>query len=141
MAGDRAHQQPHAGAAIAAVDRLPGRAPGRAAHDPGAVLLPLGIGAERADRGGGVEHVLAFEQAFDPRLARGHRAENQRPVRDRFVARHGDMAAEAAARRSDQPVGRIEMGVPVHAACDVRLAACFLRMIRATSSATSSACA
>ena len=54
-------------------------------------------GAERAGRGGGAHHVLAFEQAGDLGLADRQEAEDHRPVRDRLVAGHADAALERAA--------------------------------------------
>ena len=52
---------------------------------PGAGALDRG--AEGAHGAAGVEHVLALEEAADPGLADRERAEDQRAVRDRLVAR------------------------------------------------------
>jgi hypothetical protein len=41
-----------------------------------------------AHRGGGGQHVLAFEQAGDAGFAHGQRAQHDRAVADRLVARH-----------------------------------------------------
>ena len=46
--------------------------------------------------------VLAFQQAGDAGFADRQRAENQRPVRDRFVARHADTAGQRAAAAGGQ---------------------------------------
>ena len=61
-------------------------------HAPGAG--PGDRGAEGAHGGGGGEHVLAFEQAFDRGFADGERPQHQRAVRDRLVARRPDRARE-----------------------------------------------
>lgn len=44
--------------------------------------------AEGPHRLGRVQHVPAFQEAGDPRLAHRHRPEDQGAVRDRLVARH-----------------------------------------------------
>ena len=96
-AGD-AHGEAHAGAGIAVVDDAPParggrRRRGRATRQaPGAVRVTRR--AEGAHGGGGGEHVLALEQALDRGLADGERAEHQRAVRDRLVARRPDRARE-----------------------------------------------
>ena len=56
----------------------------RARQAPSAAALDLG--AQRAHRRGGAQHVLAFEQAVDLGLADGDAAQHQRAVRDRLVA-------------------------------------------------------
>jgi hypothetical protein len=43
-----------------------------------------------------MDNVLALQQAADRGLADSHGAQNQRPVRDRFVAWNPDMALEGA---------------------------------------------
>ena len=99
-AGDGAHHQAAAGAGIAEIERRrraaakpPTPTPWtRQAPSPGA----LDRGAERPHGVGGVEHVFAFEQARDPGLADRQGAEDQRPMRDRLVARHADAAAQGA---------------------------------------------
>ena len=58
--------------------------------------------AERAHGLGGVEHILAFEQPGDPGLADRERAEDQRAVRDRLVARHARAPRERAAAPGGQ---------------------------------------
>jgi hypothetical protein len=50
--------------------------------------------AHRPERRGRGHHVLAFEQAGDARLAHRQRAEHQRAVADRLVARHADAAGK-----------------------------------------------
>ena len=46
------------------------------------------LGAQRAHRGGGAQHVLAFQQAGDARLAHREGAEHQRAMADGLVAGH-----------------------------------------------------
>ena len=89
MAGQDSHQEARAGARIAQVQDLLGRrqpAQATAPDPPGAVGLADDLGAERGHRLGGAQHVFALEQAADPGLAHGERADHQGPVRDRFVA-------------------------------------------------------
>ena len=54
---------------------------------PAAVRAALDRGAQRAHGRGGAQHVVALEQAVDLGVAVGQRAEDQRAVRDRLVAR------------------------------------------------------
>ena len=68
--------------------RLLEAADAHALDPPGPGAGPLDRGAEGPHRPAGVEHVLALEQAADPRLADRQRAEDQRAVRDRLVAGH-----------------------------------------------------
>ena len=96
---NRAHDEPAAGAGIAEVEHATGLAkPGDsdAVDAPGAFAGAFDRGAERPHRLAGVEHVLAFEQSADARLSDRERAENQRPVGDRFVAGHADAPLERA---------------------------------------------
>ena len=67
-----------------------------AVHAPLPAAMPFEPGAERTQGLRGIEHVLAFKEAADPRLADRERAENERADRDRFVARHTRMAVERA---------------------------------------------
>jgi hypothetical protein len=55
----------------------------------------LDLGAESPNGACGVEHVIAFEQSADPRLAAREAAENQRPVRDGLIAWNLDFAVQA----------------------------------------------
>ena len=93
VAADDAHHQPGAGAGIAEIERFARRRqraePGpRTRHRPGAE--PLDLGAERLARLAGAQHVVAFEQAVDFRVAAGQQAEEKGAMRDRFVARRAD---------------------------------------------------
>ena len=63
---------------------------------PGALPGPLHGGAERPHGAAGVDHVLAFEQAADPRLPHGQSAQDQGAVGDRLVAGHADAAPEGS---------------------------------------------
>jgi tetratricopeptide (TPR) repeat protein len=58
------------------------------AKDPAALAAALELDPERAQRRRHREHVLPFEQAADAAFADRQRAEQQRPMRQRFVARH-----------------------------------------------------
>jgi hypothetical protein len=60
------------------------------------VRAALDLGAHRAHRGGGAQHILALEQAADRRLADRQAAEHQRAMRDRFVAGRAQRAVQAA---------------------------------------------
>ena len=110
----RAHDQPHAGAGVAVVDdvlRLPEAADADALDPPLAGPEPLDRRAEGPHRPAGVDHVLALEQAGDPGLADRQRAEDQRPVRDRLVARHLGASAERPAGRGAH---RFRLAMPGH---------------------------
>jgi hypothetical protein len=65
IAGDRAHHQPHAGAGVAAIDDVGGldQAPPPPLDPPGALAPPFDGRAQRPHRLGGVEDVVALEQA------------------------------------------------------------------------------
>src|SRR5205807_166086 len=98
----RAHDARAAGAGIAEIERVARLAKAGdadAANMPGAVAGALDDGAQRAHGGRGVEDILAFEQTGDLRLAHGERAEDERTVRDRLVARHADAARPTSPRR------------------------------------------
>ena len=115
--GDRAargrpHHEPAAGAGIAEIERAARHAKAsdpHAANMPGAIVAPFDRGAERAHGVGGVEDVLAFEQTGDCRLTNRERAEDERAVGDRFVARHADGAHKrrAAARAQGRGGGGV----------------------------------
>ena len=61
---------------------------------PGTFAGALDGGAERSHGMAGIEHVVAFEQPRDAGLPHRERAEDQGPVRDRFVAGHAHAALE-----------------------------------------------
>ena len=97
MAGDDAHEEPRAGAGIAEIDdvlRLYEAADPDAVDMPAPRRLAVDLGAERAHRLGGAQHVLALEQAADMGAPDGERAQHQRAMRDRLVAGHADPAGE-----------------------------------------------
>ena len=96
--GDQAGGEPGAGAGIAEVDRVVGRAKAAnadAADMPAAVAPALDRGAERGHGAGGVDHVLGFEKAGNGGLADGERPQHQGAVGDRLVARDRGAAMEA----------------------------------------------
>ena len=97
MARQDAGQQPRRRARVAHVQHIGGlhqatHAPPR--HAPGARTILCHLPAERPHRGGRAQHVLAFEQAADPRLANRQGAEHKGAVADRLVAGNGDGAPE-----------------------------------------------
>ena len=97
--GHAAHDQPYPGAGIAAVDHVNGFGKAtdpHAMHRPCAFTVARHLGPEGAHRLGGVQHILAFQQAGDARFAHGHRAEDQRAVADRLVPRHFGPAGQRA---------------------------------------------
>ena len=96
----RPHQQPHAGAGIAAVDhivRLGKAADTHPVHGIGAAAVVDDLGPESAHGFGGVEHVLPLQKPGDRGLAHGHGAKDQAAVRDRLVAGHFGGAAKRPA--------------------------------------------
>ena len=108
-AGDRSEHEPAPGSRIAEIKR--GGRFGKAgdadaADDPRAGAAPLEKGAERLHRLRGVEHILAFEQSADFASRRRKRAEDQRPMRDRFIAGHAHAAAERAMAAGGERSGR-----------------------------------
>ena len=105
MAGDDAHHQPRAGAGIAEIEGLGGlqqRAEPGAPDAPAPVGMAHDLRAELAAGLRGAQHVLAFEKPFDLRFADGEQAEDQRAMRNGFIAgrahaarkRPGSMGAE-----------------------------------------------
>ena len=104
LAGDRVarddtHQEAHAGAGVAHVERRGGlgqAADADAVNAPHAVIAALNFSAQGAQRPDRAHHVVALEQPGDRRLADGERAEHQRPVRDRLVAGDAGQAVERA---------------------------------------------
>ena len=89
MAADDAHHQPRSRAGVAEVERLAGaeqRAQSRAEDAPISLAAPRHGRAKLAAGAGGVENVIAFEQTLDRRLADAKQPEDQRPMRDGFVA-------------------------------------------------------
>jgi hypothetical protein len=97
MGGNQPHQEARRGARIAHVERrsrLQQRADTDAVDAPFAFAGALDAGAHGAHGGGGGQHVLALEQAANPRLAHGQRAQHDRAVADRLVAGHADLALE-----------------------------------------------
>ena len=97
LAGEDPGDQAHEGAGVRAVDRAAGpaeaaKALAEDAERVGAVLVDL-----HAERTHGRDRRLGVGRAAesrDPRLAVADRADQHRAVRDRLVARHGDVAEE-----------------------------------------------
>jgi hypothetical protein len=94
-----AEHQPAAGTGITEIERR------RRAHEaadadavdaPDAVAAAFQPGTERAHHVGGVQHVLAFQEAFDRGLAHRQRPQDEGAVRDRLVARHAGAALQGA---------------------------------------------
>src|SRR5256885_1371796 len=82
-AGDSPHHQPASGTGIAKIERrLRLREPGytNAAHRPGEFTGSLYPCAQGPHRLGGIQHVLALEQARNPGFADRQRAQNQGTV-------------------------------------------------------------
>ena len=113
MAGQDAGEQTGRSAGIAElqhVGRFTPAAHAEAAHPPAAGRAVVGhLGAKGPQRAGGCQHVLAFEQALNRRLAQRQRAEHQGAMRDRLVAWTADATAQAVDRMSDE-FGRIGSG-------------------------------
>src|SRR5260370_8698348 len=81
--GYRSHDQPATGTGIAKIKRH--RRLGKTRDPdtidlPGAFADPLDPGAERPHGFCGVEHILAFEQAGNPRTSHRKTADNQGPM-------------------------------------------------------------
>ena len=99
----------------AAIKTLERRARGRepmqadAMHDAPRRLGRLDRDAERAERGGRRARVLAFEKPADMGRALGERSQHDGAVRNRLVARHGEVAADRAGRRA-RPAERRAQG-------------------------------
>src|SRR4029077_3580677 len=102
-----AHHQPRARARIAEIENRLGlseAADARAAHAPASLRMMLDRRAELPASLRGAQHVVAFEEALDPRFADGQKPENERPVRGRFVAGNAHAAGErAGAFRRERP--------------------------------------
>jgi hypothetical protein len=93
-AGDP-HGEADPGAGVAVVDdalRLEEAADAQSLDPPGSGIVARHRCPEAAHGRGGGEHVLAFEQSLDGRLADGKRAEHQGAVGNRLVAGRTDGA-------------------------------------------------
>jgi len=101
-----AEEEPRRGSGVAEIDDIIGlckTAEPDPVDQPAAVFGADDPGAHRAQRGRGCQHVLAFEEPRYLGAADGERAEHQRAVRNRFVARHPDRAGQRRRRaRRDQ---------------------------------------
>src|SRR6185437_11890484 len=94
-----------AGAGIAEIERRRRLGEPRnadAVQAPRAHIGALDVCSKGAYGLAGIEHVLAFEQTGNARLADRKRTENERAVRDRFVARHAHTALQRAGTAGGQ---------------------------------------
>ena len=108
--GRRAHDQPHPGAGVAAVDHIRRLGePARALDPPDPFAAPLDGGPERRHRGRRPTDVLAFQQPLDLGDAAGQRPQDQRPMADRLVAGRAHHARQGAGTAGDE-VGRAHPG-------------------------------
>ena len=80
-----------------------------AVHRPGEIAGSFHLGAQRPHRLGGIEHVLALQQARNPGFADRQRAQNQGAVRNRLVAGNPDLPGQGAAGAGLQR-GRVSGG-------------------------------
>ena len=101
LAGQQAHQQPHRGARIAAVELAARRAqsvPPDSVHDHPPVLRAFDPHAQRPEHVHRRDRVGALQKAADPRRAVGDRAKHDRAVRNRLVPGHPQRAGQTSAR-------------------------------------------
>jgi len=102
--GDRAtrHRSEHEPASsprVAEIEYAPGRGKARdadAVDAPFSRTAPVNPGAERRYRLAGVKYVFTFEQSINSRLADRKRTEDERAMRNRFVAWHTHAALKWA---------------------------------------------
>ena len=119
--GHRAKGQPAAGGGIAEIERARrrGKAPDAdAVNAPNALSRPFQPGAERAHGIGGMDDVLAFQQAADRAFADRQSRKDQGAVRDRLVAGYAD----AALKRGTTAGGQRRRGGGVHGAISLKVA-------------------
>ncbi len=110
LTGEDPRDQPNERPGIRAVDRSPGRdeAVQPFPEDPQRVPAPCSytVDPERAHRRDGGLGVRRAAEPRDARLAVADRADQHRAVRDRLVARDGDVPDEPRHRLDDQGVER-----------------------------------
>ncbi len=96
VAGHHAKHQPRAGPGIAEIEAAQWavQAADALASDLDDAIFPAHLGAKRRDGTGRGQDVVGLEQAGDAGPPRGQGAEDQRPVRDRLVARHPRAAGQ-----------------------------------------------
>ena len=116
MAGQDAREQAGRGAGVAEIEHVGGLAAAahaEAADPPDAAgsgpASCIDLGAQRAQRGGGAQHVLALEQAAHGGFAQRQRAEHQGAMGHRFVARRAHAALQAGDGAGDK-LGRMGSG-------------------------------
>ena len=88
---------PYTGEVVPIAPIPPPRTRADAAYRPGKLTGPLHPGAQRPHRFGGIEHVLALEQAGNPGFADRQRAEDQGTVRNRLVAGNANFSGQGPA--------------------------------------------
>jgi hypothetical protein len=69
---------------------------------PFSLTEPVDPGAQRFYGLAGVEYVVTLQQSADSGFADGKSAEDQSPMRDRFVARHANATSQCAAPAGDE---------------------------------------
>src|SRR6185437_12722048 len=97
--------QPATGAGIAEIERSAGlrkSSDANAMNSPQALGGPFQPGAERAHGRGGMQDVLAFQQAGNRRFTDPQGPENQGTMRNRFVARYPGPALQGPGAAGDQ---------------------------------------
>ena len=106
MAGERPEEEPGRRAGVAEIERPIGfgeAARTTAMDAPAALILALELDPEGAECGCHGEHVGPLQQTADPTFASRERAEQQRAMRQRFVARDDRLALQASHRMGTQP--------------------------------------
>jgi hypothetical protein len=110
------HHQPAAGGGIAEIQhirRLPEATDADPLHPPNGFGSAHDGRAQRPHSLAGVEHILALQETGYAGLAHRQRAEDERAVRDRLVARHAQAAAKRpAAARGERDFRGIVHGRP-----------------------------
>src|SRR6202034_4706958 len=97
--------QPASGPRVAEIERTPRRRKARDAYAvdaPFSLTEPVDPGAQRFYGLAGVEYVVTLQQSADSGFADGKSAEDQSPMRDRFVARHANATSQCAAPAGDE---------------------------------------
>ena len=90
MPADHAHHQARARAGIAEIKgftRLEQRAQSCPKNTPASLAQPFDLCAKLSAGAAGIQHVLAFEQSFNPRFADRQKAKQEGAMRNALVAR------------------------------------------------------
>ena len=83
---------------IEQIIRLGERADSDPVHRPPPVAGSCSVSAERVERGGGRQHVLALQQTRDFGSSDGERSEHQRAMGNRLIAGNSNRACEGTTR-------------------------------------------